>query len=57
MSNDVNAPRPAKPPSANKDKVIVRGLNFYYGQNHALKEVTLSLFEGQVTALDRKSVV
>jgi phosphate transport system ATP-binding protein len=50
MSNDVNAPRPAKPPSANKDKVIVRGLNFYYGQNHALKEVTLSLFEGQVTA-------
>jgi phosphate transport system ATP-binding protein len=50
MSNEVNAPRPAKPPNANKDKVAVRGLNFYYGQNHALKEVTLSLFEGQVTA-------
>ena len=50
MSNEVNAPRPAKPPSANKDKVTVRGLNFYYGQNHALKEVNLSLYEGQVTA-------
>ena len=50
MNSEVNAQRPAKPPSANKDKVIVRGLNFYYGQNHALKEVTLSLFEGQVTA-------
>ena len=23
-----------------KDKVVVRGLNFYYGQSHALKEVT-----------------
>ena len=50
MSNEVTAPRPAKPPSANKDKVTVRGLNFYYGENHALKNVTMSLFEGQVTA-------
>jgi phosphate transport system ATP-binding protein len=50
MSNDVNAPRPARPANANKDKVVVRGLNFYYGQNHALKEVNLNLFEGQVTA-------
>jgi phosphate transport system ATP-binding protein len=50
MTNDVNAPRPAKPPSANRDKVAVRGLNFYYGANHALKEITLSLYEGQVTA-------
>jgi phosphate transport system ATP-binding protein len=50
MSNDVNAPRPARPATANKDKVVMRGLNFYYGQNHALKEVNLNLFEGQVTA-------
>ena len=50
MSNVVNAPRPAKPPNANNDKVTVRGLNFYYGDNHALKEVTISLYEGQVTA-------
>jgi phosphate transport system ATP-binding protein len=50
MRNEVNPPRPAKPPSANRDKVAVRGLNFYYGGNHALKEVTLSLYEGQVTA-------
>ena len=50
MSNEVTAQKPAKPPSANKDKVTVRGLNFYYGENHALKNVTLSLYEGQVTA-------
>jgi phosphate transport system ATP-binding protein len=50
MSNEVNAPKPANPPSANKDKVRVRDLNFYYGETHALKDVTLSLFEGQVTA-------
>ena len=23
-----------------KDKVIVRGLNFYYGETHALKDVS-----------------
>ena len=50
MSNEVNAPRPAKAPSANKDKIIVRSLDFYYGQSKALKNVTLSLFEGQVWA-------
>ena len=32
MSNEVAAPRPAKPPSASKDKIDVRGLDFYYGQ-------------------------
>ncbi len=50
MTNDVTAQKPAKPPSANQDKVTMRGLNFYYGENHALKNVTMSLFEGQVTA-------
>ncbi len=50
MSNEANAPRPAKPPSANKDKIVIRGLDFYYGQSKALKDVTLSLYEGQVTA-------
>ncbi len=50
MSNEANAPRPAKPPSASKDKIVIRGLDFYYGQSKALKDVTLSLFEGQVTA-------
>ena len=39
-----------KPPSANKDKVLIRGLNFYYGQTQALKGVNLDLYEGQVTA-------
>jgi phosphate transport system ATP-binding protein len=50
MSNEVRAQKPAKTASAHNDKVVVRGLNFYYGENHALKEVNLNLFEGQVTA-------
>ena len=50
MSNQVTTQRPAKPASASRDKVVVRGLNFYYGQAHALKEVNLNLIEGQVTA-------
>jgi phosphate transport system ATP-binding protein len=50
MSNEVQAQKPAKPARANKDKVTMRGVNFYYGENHALKEVNLNLFEGQVTA-------
>ena len=29
MSNATSAPRPAKAPNAAKDKVVVRGLNFY----------------------------
>ena len=50
MSNETSAPRPAKAPSASKDKVVIRGLDFFYGQSKALKDVTLSLYEGQVTA-------
>ena len=50
MNTEVNTPRPAKAPSANKDKVTMRGLNFYYGENHALKEINMALYEGQVTA-------
>ena len=50
MNTEVNIPRPAKAPSANKDKVTMRGLNFYYGENHALKEINMALYEGQVTA-------
>jgi phosphate transport system ATP-binding protein len=49
-ANDMNAPRPAKAPNANKDKIAIRGLNFYYGQSRALKEINMSLYEGQVTA-------
>jgi len=50
MSSDVQAQKPAKPAAAQKDKVIVRGLNFYYGQAHALKDVSVNLYEGQVMA-------
>src|ERR1700685_2065650 len=50
MRDEVAAQKLAKPPSANKVKVVVRDLNFYYGQTHALKGVNLNLFAGQVTA-------
>ena len=50
MSNDVKAQKPVNPAAATKDKVIVRDLNFYYGETHALKDVSLSLYEGHVTA-------
>ena len=36
--------------TATRNKVTVRGLNFYYGQTHALKGVNLNLAAGQVTA-------
>jgi len=50
MNTEVNVPRPSKAPSANKDKIVMRGLNFYYGQSRALKDINMSLYEGQVTA-------
>ena len=36
--------------AATRNKVTVRGLNFYYGETHALKGVNLDLYDGQVTA-------
>jgi phosphate transport system ATP-binding protein len=50
MSSDVQAQKPAKGAAAEKDKVVVRDLNFFYGQTRALKDVSLRLYEGQVTA-------
>jgi phosphate transport system ATP-binding protein len=50
MRDEVAEQKPARPPSATKEKVVMRGLNFYYGQTHALKGVSLNLYEGQVTA-------
>src|ERR1700678_3671655 len=50
MTNEVSAQAPLKPAAATKEKVVMRGLNFYYGKTHALKDVDLSLYEGQVTA-------
>jgi phosphate transport system ATP-binding protein len=48
--SDVTAQRPMRAPLAATDKVVVRDLNFYYGQAHALKGVNLNLLAGQVTA-------
>jgi phosphate transport system ATP-binding protein len=44
------SPIPSAPVSPAADKVVVRDLNFFYGQSKALKSVTLSLRTGQVTA-------
>src|SRR5574340_336785 len=40
----------AKTANAPKDKIVIRGLDFYYGQTQALKNVSLGLREGEVTA-------
>jgi phosphate transport system ATP-binding protein len=48
--SEVEARGPLRAPVAEKEKVQVRNLNFYYGQAHALKGVNLNLFAGQVTA-------
>jgi phosphate transport system ATP-binding protein len=46
----VEAQRPSGAPVAETDKVVIRNLNFYYGQTRALKGVNLNLYKGQVTA-------
>src|ERR1700730_15080423 len=48
--SEVEAQRPSKAPVAEANKVVVRNLNFYYGQARALKDVSLNLYKGQVTA-------
>src|SRR6478735_5967344 len=50
MSGHVQAQTPAKAPVAETEKVQVRGLNFYYGQAQALKNVSFTLYKGRVTA-------
>jgi phosphate transport system ATP-binding protein len=50
MSDNVTAQAPLKRAAATKEKVVMRNLNFYYGQAHALKGVNLSLLAGEVTA-------
>jgi phosphate transport system ATP-binding protein len=50
MSSNVQAQTLAKAPVVETDKVVVRNLNFYYGQTRALKDVSFNLYSGQVTA-------
>src|ERR1700734_3337331 len=51
MSNvNLQASSPTPPAGAAKDKIVIRGLDFYYGASKALKNITLSLREGAVTA-------
>ena len=42
---------PEKPVSVAMPKMRVRGLNFYYGSNHALHEISLDIEANKVTAL------
>ncbi len=48
--SDVEAQRPSKAPVAETNKVVVRNLDFYYGQTRALKDVSFNLYAGEVTA-------
>ena len=48
--SDVEAQRPMRAPVAETNKVVVRNLNFFYGQAQALKDVSFNLLAGQVTA-------
>ena len=41
---------PDKTANTTKEKIVIRDLDFYYGESHALKNVSLGLQEGQVTA-------
>lgn len=41
---------PVQPQPVERAKIEVKGLNFYYGDNRALKDITLSLPERSVTA-------
>ncbi len=46
-------PTVAQAPTAHKDvtpKISIRNLNFYYGDNRALKDISVSLYQGKVTA-------
>ncbi|HXW21236.1 MAG TPA: phosphate ABC transporter ATP-binding protein PstB [Roseiarcus sp.] len=49
-SASIDQPSPATS-SATRDKILARGLNFFYGGSRALKDVSLSLRERKVTAL------
>jgi phosphate transport system ATP-binding protein len=50
MSSHVQAQTPMSAPVAETNKVVVRNLNFYYGQTRALKDVSFNLYKGEVTA-------
>jgi phosphate transport system ATP-binding protein len=46
----MNAPMPVEALSKEKIKIEVRGLDFFYGKFHALKDINLSIPERRVTA-------
>jgi len=53
MNDTALAPRPAVAPAASsttRPTMAIRSLDFYYGKFHALKDVSLDIAEGRVTA-------
>jgi phosphate transport system ATP-binding protein len=45
---ETRPPLPGRAPL--RDKIAIRGLNFYYGETRALKNITLPLYENRATA-------
>jgi phosphate transport system ATP-binding protein len=45
------SPKPQPVPSAARPKIDVAGMNFYYGENRVLHDVTVRMLPNQVTAL------
>ena len=50
-STTPNVAIPLASPTSPRDKIKIEKLNFFYGQNRALKDVTLSLREHEITAI------
>src|SRR6185503_8657400 len=49
----VTTPSVVQPPvdmTKLEERISIRGLNFYYGDHKALKDISLSLYAGKVTA-------
>ena len=49
-TSNINSPTPSAVLPEAPAKVSVRNLNFYYGEHHALKNISLTLGANRVTA-------
>ena len=50
-SVDINPELEQSEPAAPETKIKVRDLNLYYGDNHALHNVDMDIYQNKITAL------